>query len=647
MNELRSLDTRQQCREKLPIWFGSRSNHYHGLLEVMMNGNDEMVTHPDQNRPFKLEVEINDDSEAVVRDYGRGIRLTDMHDGIPVYQILLETLFAGTNFDNMKSGKETTGTNGCGLTVLNHTSEAFHMESHVGYDRYLVSYFDGGQDRTVQSWKDKSEDYGTCVRFVLDPEIYTQIFYNEEEVKSMCNHLAGISNGLEIDLVFDKEKYNYKYDSLLDYAKSNFPEDAKIVEFEERTASEKVDNQGEYIDENNRMKLLWSIGTEPFQETFLNYTYLKEGGSIYEGVIEGFRKILDKYSDAKTKITASDVELGLNFVCGVWSNNVEFANQTKFSTKKASYKKHVTQYVVDNLEAFRLEHEKEFEDVLKHFVVINDFNKKTENEIKTLKNKIQKGKKGLSPKIEGLIDCDMKKSNPEDRILIIDEGLSANATIINSRDPLYMGCIGLRGRFINSYKTTAQKVFANEPAMAIIAALGCGIELPEKERKKYKDLFNFNKDELRYGKIAIITDADSFGKAITLSLLCFFHKFYPTLCEEGRIYVVSSPRFVIYDNKSNAHYAYDESEKQEIVKKLSKNLHHIGIVKGLGELNKEEFWEYVLSPEAREHTFTQVDFSGDEKEIEQMFEITMGEKIEERKEFIIDEVVRKNRSEQN
>ena len=53
-NELRQLDTRQQCREKLPIWYGSRSNHYHGLLEVMMNANDEMVTHPAEDRPCTM-----------------------------------------------------------------------------------------------------------------------------------------------------------------------------------------------------------------------------------------------------------------------------------------------------------------------------------------------------------------------------------------------------------------------------------------------------------------------------------------------------------------------------------------------------------------------------------------------------------------
>lgn len=644
-NELKQLDTRQQCREKLPIWFGSRSNHYHGLLEVMMNANDEMYTH--SSVPFAMKVRLLPDGQTIaVKDYGRGIKLTDKYDDRFMYELLFETLFAGTNFDNAEVGKETTGTNGCGLTVLNNTSQYFEAVSEVDGILYSVKYTDGGLNREVSKREaGRKGPNGTTFWFKLDPDMYTQTTFDIEVIKEMCNHLAGISTGLLITLECNYGVEEYQYLTMADYMEKNCSTTIGTqYEFEERTESEEViGKEGKPIVENNRMKLLWSIGTDPFQETFLNCTYLREEGSIYDGVIDGFRKVLDKYSDNKVKITAADVELGLNFVCGLWTNNVEFANQTKFSTKKLTYKKHVSKYVVDNLEAFRLENAKAFNEIIKHFVEINNFNKKAEDDIKQLKSKIQKKTKGgLSPKVEGLIDCNMRTSNVEDRILIIDEGKSANSTIIDSRDPDYMGCIGLRGRFINSFKTSAINVFKNQEALAIMTALGCGIELPEKDRKRLKDTVAFNKEDLRYGKIALITDADGFGKAITLSLLCFFYKFYPTLCEEGRIYVVSSPRYVLIDKKDNPHYAYNDKEKDEVVKELGKNLSHIGIVKGLGELDQDVFWEYVLSPEAREKTFTQVKFDGNQKEIERMLEITMGEEIEERKKYIMKHVVEAN-----
>lgn len=657
-SELRQLDTRQQCREKLPIWFGSRSNHYHGLLEVMMNANDEMTSHPAEDRPCTMYITLSADRKTVsVRDFGRGIKLFDKHDGVPIHQLLFETLFAGTNFDNAESGKETTGTNGCGLTVLNHTSKVFIVES-VSEDDYTFSkikYTDGEIAETEcyslkkkyqkDEWDALCNHVGTTFTFELDSAMYTQIEFQPEVIKEMCNHLTGSSEEL---IVFfkeanDEEWTGFSYGSLSKYMTENCETTIGVqYEFKERTESEMVvEGEGaEPKQENNRMKLVWSIGTDPFQETYLNCTYLREGGTIYDGVIEGFRRVLDKYSDKKIKITAADIELGLNFVCGLWTNNVEFANQTKFSTKKQSYKKHIIKYVIDNLEAFRLENSKEFDAILKHFVEINNFNKKAEDDIKQLKQKIQKKTKGgLSPKIEGLVDCDMRKSKAEERMLFIDEGKSANHTLIAARDPRVMGMIGLRGRFINSLKTSAANVFKNEEAMAIMAALGCGIELPEKERKRLKGVAEFNEEDLRYGSVLCAADMDWAGRAIDLSLLCFFYKFYPTLCEQGRIYLVNSPRFLVYDKKGNEYCAYNDIEKDKIVKELGKSFDHIGIVKGLGELNAEHFWKYVLSPEAREKSFIQVDWDAYRPELEELLQTTMGEKIEERKKYIIENVV--------
>ena len=655
--ELRQLDTRQQCREKLPIWYGSRSNHYHGLLEVIMNANDEMVTHLAEDRPCTMYITLSNDKKMIsVRDFGRGIKLFEKHDGKEIRELLFETLFAGTNFDNAESGKETTGTNGCGLTVLNNTSKIFKVES-VSEDDYtfsMIKYVDGQfAEKECYSLKDKyPEDewdclcnhVGTTFTFELDPTMYTQIEFQPEVIKEMCNHLAGVSEDLIIFFMEatgspDDTWQEFSYGGIPTYFEQNCTTSiGEQYAFEERTESEEVDE----TTENNRMKLVWSVGTDPFQETFLNCTYLREGGTIYDGVIEGFRKVLDKYADKKIKITSADVELGLNFCCAIYTNNVEFANQTKFSTKKTTYKKHVTKYVVDNLEAFRLERSKEFDAMVKHFVEINNFNKKAEDDIKKLKQTIQrKSKGGLAPKIEGLLDCDMRKSNLEDRILIIDEGKSANHTLIAARDPVYMGCIGLRGRFINSFKTTVANVLKNEEAKAVMFALGCGIELPEKERKRLKDIVTFNEDNLRYGQIGLACDMDSFGRAINLSLLCFFYKFYPTLCSEGRIYLVNSPRFIVYDKKENKHYAYNEKEKNDLIANLGKDFSHVGIIKGLGELDKEEFWEYVLSPEARKKTFIQVDWSGYKDDIEYMLNVTMGDKIDERKEYIMNNVVKK------
>ena len=239
--ELKQLDTRQQCREKLPIWFGSRSNHYHGLLEVMMNANDEMSTH--SSIPFAMKIRLMPDEKTVaVKDYGRGIKLTDIYDGKFMYELLFETLFAGTNFDNAEVGKETTGTNGCGLTVLNNTSKYFEVVSEVNGVLYSVKYTDGGLNREVGKQESRlNGPNGTTFWFELDPDMYTQTTFQADTIKEMCNHLAGISNGLQITFEHNDGVEEYLYLNLAEYMEKNCSTTiGSQYEFEERTESEEV-----------------------------------------------------------------------------------------------------------------------------------------------------------------------------------------------------------------------------------------------------------------------------------------------------------------------------------------------------------------------------------------------------------------------
>jgi DNA gyrase subunit B len=119
----------------------------------------------------------------------------------------------------------------------------------------------------------------------------------------------------------------------------------------------------------------------------------------------------------------------------------------------------------------------------------------------------------------------------------------------------------------------------------MIQALGCGIEIPSKNRNKFKDIKSFDINNLRYGKIGLLSDADSFGANINLSQLTFLYKYMPQVVKEGRVYLVKTPRYSINLNNSKKRlYAYNLKEKEKIVKKLEKNnkKYSVGIIKGLG-----------------------------------------------------------------
>ena len=252
-----------------------------------------------------------------------------------------------------------------------------------------------------------------------------------------------------------------------------------------------------------------------------------------------------------------------------------------------------------------------------------------------IKKKLEDANKGGKVKIDGLTDCDMKKSKLDERFLLVVEGLSPKETVVEAYDNNTMGALGLRGRFISCLKKSVEEVLNNVPAYTLIQALGCGIEIPYEERKMFKDIKTFDKNNLRYGNIGILTDADCWGSGIRLALLTFIYKYLPTLLKENRVYIIISPRYEIKMKNGEMVYVYNDREKEQFMKTINEDdIYNIGIVKGIGEINKDDFWDKVLCPEAREKTFIRVNYDNIDEVINQCFEDYMGENTQPRKEFV-------------
>lgn len=638
--QIKELTVREQCRLKLPIFYGSRDNYYHGVLEVLANSSD-VITNNYDNGEIILIVH-NDMQTLEIIDTGVGVPIGGETDGEPNYIKLFSKLFAGTNYHNLEKGKTTTGTNGCGTCVLNHTSEIFEVTAFYENVKHIVKFKDGGEFISYDEEPIKQEEmkHGSVFKFKLDKEVYTNTVFDFQELSNIIERLSSTSNKLTCTIRTDEQERSYHYDTESDYLREKTTNNlCDFISFPVKTFENKVvdPTSKKEVIEMNTFNLTFSLTTEPFQETYLNGTYLKEGGTIQDGIVDGFKKFFNKENDKKVTFSDEDILMSLSFYGKMLSTNAEYSNQTKFSTGKKLYKTIISKYVLENLEILKNENPKIFKQINEHLLQINKFNKKNDDAIKKLKKTLKETTS--KARIEGLKDCDMRHSTLEERILILDEGLSANSTIIDSFDNRYMGCIGLRGRFINALKSSVKDVLNNVPAQSIIGALGCGIEIPKSEISLYKGMETFNIDNLRYGKIAILCDADSFGKGISLSLLSFFKKFMPTLLKQERVYLVISPRFEVKDKKRNVYYAYNEKERDEIVEKLGGNFGSIGIKKGLGEFDKEEFWDYVLSPEARKNTFFKVVYEGEEDEISEWFDTLMGEDIHSRKAFVRENIV--------
>lgn len=557
---IRALSTREQCRDKLSVFYGSRDNYYHGFVETLMNCNDEITNNFENG---VVHVLIEDDLQTVsVLDTGRGIPLMGETDGVKNYVLLFETTFAGTNYENLEKGKVTTGTNGTGLCVLNYTSELFEATSYKNGKSYTVKYKDGGYFQDYKIEDCEKEKHGTLIRFKLDKEVYTNTIYDIEEIKGILNRLAGTSPTVKYTLTYQGELFEFEYANPLDYMRNNINSKLEdFIEFSERKYSEKIldpVSQKELIEENT-VKVVLSLSTEPFQQTFLNCTYLKEKGSIYEGVIDGLKKYFNR-GVKKNKLTSQDIEMSFNIYCSIMSTNVEFSNQTKFSTNKTLYKKIVSDYIQENMEIVKIEQPKLFEAMVKHLNTINSFNTKNEESIKNIKKKLTEKVSGVGNRVEGLVDC---RVHGEEAELFICEGQSALSTCVLSRNADNQAIIAVRGKILSCLKVGYDRIFQSDIIMDIIKILGCGIEV---KVKGVSDVPTFNLSNLRYHKIVLTADQDADGATICCLLLTMFYRLCPTLIKEGFVYMAKTPLYEITYEDKTLHYAFTDKEKEELLK---------------------------------------------------------------------------------
>jgi DNA gyrase/topoisomerase IV subunit B len=148
--------------------------------------------------------------------------------------------------------------------------------------------------------------------------------------------------------------------------------------------------------------------------------------------------------------------------------------------------------------------------------------------------------------------------------LFIVEGDSAGSGLIDTRDPLTVGVLPLRGVPLNSANLDITDVLENDEMKDLISAIGMGTT-------------ELRGSKARYGRIIIAADADIDGLKITALVLGCILRHMPFLIEMGMVYIADSPLY-FQDGK----YYYKGEEDQ-----MKKNKGYTRF-KGLGELNSDQ-----------------------------------------------------------
>jgi topoisomerase-4 subunit B len=186
-----------------------------------------------------------------------------------------------------------------------------------------------------------------------------------------------------------------------------------------------------------------------------------------------------------------------------------------------------------------------------------------------------------------LADC--ASQEPKRSELFLVEGDSAGGSAKQARDKDFQAIMPLRGKILNTWEVESGSIGSSQEVHDISVALGV-------------DPGSTDLSQLRYHKICILADADSDGQHIATLLCALFLRHFRPLVANGHVYVAMPPLYRI-DAGKQVHYALDDVEREQILKKIEKESPRtkptVTRFKGLGEMNPTQLRETTIDPRTR------------------------------------------------
>jgi topoisomerase IV subunit B len=599
---------------------------HHLFAEVIDNAMDEALAgHADW-----IEVELAADGFITVNDNGRGIPV-DPHPKFKnksALEVIMCTLHAGGKFDS-EVYETSGGLHGVGVSVANALSERMEVEVARGQKLYRMAFERGKPKGKLQDAGKAPNRRGTKVRFRPDPEIFgAKAHFRPERVFKMTRSKAYLFGGVEIRWSCDKELLRgvegvpeeatfHFADGLKDYLSETLA-GATLVHPDIFTGSAgKTGTHG-----GAQWAVAWTADADGFLNSYCNTIPTPDGGTHESGLrtalTRGLKDHAERIGQGKRagSITSDDLMTGAGAMLSVFIREPEFQGQTKDRLATAEAQKIVEQAIKDPFDHWLAGNPLQANKLL-DFVVERAEERVRRRQEKDIARKSAVRKLRLPGK---LADC--TNTAVDGAELFVVEGDSAGGSAKQARDRAVQAVLPLRGKILNVASAGKDKLAQNQQLADLVQALGCG------SGAHYRD------EDLRYGRVIIMTDADVDGAHIASLLITFFYRQMPLLIDNGHLYLAVPPLFRL-SHGGKIFYARNEKHRDEILKKeFHANAKvEISRFKGLGEMMAAQLKETTMDP--RKRTLLQVKVVEDErKTTDRSVERLMGNKPELRFEFI-------------
>ncbi len=634
---------------------------HHLIWEVFDNSRDEAMS----GFADDIEVALLPRNRVRVVDNGRGIPVgKHKMTKVSALETIMTTLHAGGKFGG-EGYKVSGGLHGVGVSVVNALSSYARAEVHREGGHYSQEYARGKKKAAVKKIG-ASKRTGTIITFEPDTDIFKDVVFEWNKVVAHLRQQAYLVKKMRISVLDlrDVDEKKIDLESAFYVREMNLNVPSMTFYFEGGLRSlitfynhhqkplhknifycERTDVDDNVVSVEVALQYVDDISSRI--TAFANNTYNAEGGTHLTGFKTALTRTINNYArkskflkESEGNFTGDDVLEGLTAVVSVKLREVQFEGQTKAKLGSVEAQSAVQTVFGDMFASYLEEHP----DDAKAIVNKSALALRARKAAKAAKDSVlRKGAlDGLT--LPGkLADCQTKKAEQSE--LFIVEGDSAGGSAKMGRDRVTQAILPLRGKILNVERARLDRMLSSDAIKDLVVAFGTAIG----------DVFNIEK--LRYHKIIIATDADVDGAHIrTLLLTLFFRHFLPII-EGGYLYVAQPPLYKIVKGK-DIRYAYDEKEKQTILKEFGvSELEEeedvddeddsdsvteaekpqrakkviIQRYKGLGEMNPEELWETSMNPHNR--VLKQVTVE-DAAEAHQVFDTLMGTDVVARKSFI-------------
>ena len=366
-------------------------------------------------------------------------------------------------------------------------------------------------------------------------------------------------------------------------------------------------------------------------EHYHNSSWLEHGGSPEKAMRSAFVSAIDaylrqqgKYQKAESKITWNDIQDCLVFVSNNFSTQTSYENQTKKAINNKFVQEAMTDFLKSQMEVYFIENPFDAGKIAEQVLINKRSRESAEKARLNIKKKLS-GNVDISNRVQKFVDCRTKDT--ERRELYIVEGDSALGSVKLSRDAEFQGIMPVRGKILNCLKADFGKIFKSEIITDLLKVLGCGVEVHD---KRAKDMADFDLMNLRWNKVVICTDADVDGYQIRTLILTMLYRLTPTLIQRGYVYIAESPLYEI-NYKEKTWFAYNETEKTNILSELGDRKYTIQRSKGLGENEPDMMWLTTMNPATRRLIKVMPE---DVERTAQVFDLLLGDNLSGRKDHI-------------